>query len=81
MVVCQVSEHPAAERAHQEASREQQCCVELLHDRIGIRKEIAGEIEREGGVGVEVVPFDQIADRADKNRFEPTPGVRVAVGR
>jgi hypothetical protein len=80
-VVRQVSEHPAAERTHQEAGREQQCCVELLYDRIGIRKEIAGEIKREGGVGVEVVPFDQIADRANENRFEPTSGVRVAVGR
>jgi hypothetical protein len=76
-----VSEHPAAERAHEEAGREQQRSVELLHDRIGVRKEIAGEIEGEGSVGVEVVPFDQIADRADENRFDATSSVGVAVRR
>jgi hypothetical protein len=57
-----VSEHPAAEWAHDKARRKQQGCVELLHDRIGIREELASEIEREGCVGVEIVPFDQIAD-------------------
>jgi hypothetical protein len=46
-----------------------------------MREEIAGEIEREGGVSVEVVPFDQIADRADEDRLEAPSRVREAVGR
>src|SRR5262249_16517410 len=58
-----------------------QRCIELLNDRIGMGKEIAGEIEREGCVGVEVVPFDQIADRANEDRFEATSRVGVAVER
>lgn len=79
-MVRQVSEHPAAKRAHDKAGREQQRCVELLHDRIGIREELASEIEREGGVGVEIVPFDQIADRANENRLQAASSIRVAVG-
>ena len=79
-MVRQVSEHPAAERAHDKAGREQKRCVELLYDRIGIREELAGEIEREGGVGVEIVPFDQIADRPDEYCFQAAPGIREAVG-
>src|SRR6185312_17275923 len=45
--------------------------VELLHDRIAVREECRREIQRKRGVGVEIVPLDQIADRADEDRLEP----------
>jgi hypothetical protein len=31
----------------------------------------AGEVQRERGIGVEVVPFDEVADRADEDRLDP----------
>ena len=40
-----------------------------------LREEGGGEIEREGGVGVEVVPLDEIAGRADDDRLEAARGV------
>src|SRR6185295_18154078 len=43
---------------------------ELLHDRIALRKECRREIQRECGVGVEIVPLDQVADRADEDRLD-----------
>ena len=49
--------------------------VQLLDDRIAAGEERAGEIEREGGVGVEVVPLDEVADRADEDRLQPAPHV------
>jgi hypothetical protein len=49
--------------------------IELLHDGVGVREEGRREIQREGGVGVEVVPFDEIAHRADEDRLDPPPGV------
>ena len=38
-------------------------------------KERAGEVQRERRVGVEVVPLDQVADRADEDRLQPAPHV------
>ena len=70
VVVGEMAEQPAADRAHDEAEREQDGGVQLLHDRIVAGEERAGEIEREGRVGVEVVPLDQIADRADEDRLD-----------
>ena len=64
------AEQPAAERPHQEGGGEQHRRVELLHHRIGVREERGREIQRESGVGVEIVPFDEIADRADENRLD-----------
>jgi hypothetical protein len=65
------AEQPAAERAHQECRREQHRGVELLHHGIAVRKERRRKIQRERGVGVEIVPFDEIADRADEDRLDP----------
>ena len=74
-MIGEMAEQPAADRTHDEAEREQDRGVQLLDDRIGARKERAGEIEREGGVGVEVVPLDQIADRPDEDRRQPAAHV------
>ena len=69
-MVGQVAEHPAAERPHQEAGREQHGGVELLRHGIAAREERAREIQRERRVGVEIEPLDEIADRADEDRLE-----------
>src|SRR5258708_5800626 len=71
-----MAEEPAAERAHDEADREQGRGVQLLDDGIALREERAGEIEREGGESVEIVPFDEIADRADEDRPEAPAHIR-----
>ena len=73
--VGEIAEQPAAERAHQEGGGEQHGRIELLHDGIAVRKEGRCEIQRESGVGVEVVPFDEIAHRADEDRLDAFPGV------
>ena len=67
-MVGEVAEQPAADRPHDEAEREEDRGVELLDDRVAAGEERAGEIEREGRVGVEVVPLDEVADRADEDR-------------
>src|SRR5262249_24430198 len=43
---------------------------ELLHDGILARKERTGEIEREGGINVKIIPFDEVADRADEDGLQ-----------
>src|SRR4051812_35257191 len=75
-MIGEVAEQPAAEWAYQKASREKYRRVELLHHRVFVRKECAGEIERKRGVAVKVIPFDQVADRADEDRLEAPPHVR-----
>jgi len=46
-----------------------------------MREEIAGEIEREGRVSVEVIPFDQIANGADEDRLQAASRIGEAVRR
>ena len=75
VVVRQIAEHPAADRPHDEARRKQHRGVELLHHRIGIGEKGRREIKREGRVGVEIVPLDQIADRSDEDRLDAPPHV------
>src|SRR5204863_10154789 len=50
--------------------------IELLHHRIALRKERRGEIQRERGIGVKIIPFDQVAHRADEDRLDPALDVR-----
>src|SRR4051795_3695649 len=70
-----IAEQPAAQRPHQEGRREDDGDIQLLDDRIVAGKEGGSEIERERGIGVEVVPLDEIADRADEDRLDPALGV------
>jgi hypothetical protein len=69
--VREVAEQPAADGAHDEADGEQDSGVELLHDGVVAREERAREIQREGRVGIEIVPLDQVADRADEDGLHP----------
>ena len=85
VAVGDITENPAAQGAHDEARGKEQRRVELLHNRIAIGEECLGEIEGERGVGIKIVPLDQIAHRANENRLEPAPyvaqvnsGIRVA---
>ncbi len=55
-------EQPSADRAHDEPEREEDRGVQLLDDRIVAGEERARKVEREGGVRVEVVPLDEVAD-------------------
>jgi hypothetical protein len=71
IAIGQMAEHPAAERAHQEARSKQQRRIELLHHLVAIREERLGEIQGERRIGVEIVPLDEIADRADEDRAQP----------
>ncbi len=75
VVVREMSKQPASDRTHQESGREQHRYVELLHHDVLTREEGTGEIERESGIGVEIEPFDQVADGADEDRLEPSPHV------
>jgi len=70
-----MTEQPAADRPDDEADCEQDRGVQLLDDGIVPGKEGAGEVQRERRVGVEVVPFDEIADRADENGFQPAADI------
>src|SRR6202011_3518489 len=56
---------------HQEGRGEQHRRIELLYDGIAVRKECRREVKRERRVGVEIIPFDEIADRADEDRLDP----------
>jgi hypothetical protein len=58
-----VTEPPATEGTDDEAEGKEDRGIQLLNDRIVTGKEGAGEEQREGGVGVEVVPLDEIANR------------------
>ena len=70
------AEQPAADRAHEEADSENRGGRQVLRDRIVAGKEGLGEIERERGIGVEVVIFDEIAERPDQDRLHPPRDVR-----
>ncbi len=75
VLIGELPEQPAADRPHHESDRKQEGGIELLHHRIFVREERRGEIEGEGGIGEEVVPFDQITHRADEDRLDPPPHV------
>jgi hypothetical protein len=75
VAVGDVSEQPAAEGTHQEGRGEQHGGIELLHHRIAVRKECRREVQRKRRVGVEIIPFDEIADRTDEYRLDPAPHV------
>ena len=49
---------------------EQERGVQLLDDRIVPGKNDTGEIQRERRIRVEVVPLDQVADRADEDGLQ-----------
>src|SRR5207247_638626 len=70
VMVGQVSEQPAADRARDEADRKQDGRIQLLYDGIVARKERSRKVERKGRVDIEVIPLDQIAHRADKYRLQ-----------
>ena len=74
-MVRQMSEQPAAERAHQEPGREQHGGIQLLRNFIAFGKERFGEVKRKRRISVEVVPFDEVADRADENGAQTPPHV------
>src|SRR3954470_7759559 len=74
-MIGQITEYPAAERPHQETRREKKRRIKLLHHGIGRWEEGAGEIKRESRVGVEIIPFNEIADRTDKDRLDAPPHV------
>jgi hypothetical protein len=70
-----MAEQPSPEWTHQEPGGEQDGGVQLLHNEILGGEEMRREIEREGGVGVKIVPFDEIADRTDEDRPEAPANV------
>ena len=70
-----MAEEPPAYGPDDEAEREEDGGIQLLNDRVAARKERAGEEQRERGVGVEVVPLDEVANRADEDRFQPPADV------
>ncbi len=63
-------EQPAAERAHQEAHGEDRRRVEQLRRLALGGEERLGEVQSEGGVGVEVEPLDEVARRADEDGLQ-----------
>src|SRR5581483_4958965 len=71
MMVGDIAKQPPAERADQKSRSEYHRGVELLHDGIGARKKGRCKIKRERSIGVEVIPLDEIADRAYENCFDP----------
>src|SRR5438105_7493291 len=71
MAIGDETEQPAAQRPHQEGCRKQHGSVELLHHWIAVWEECRREVKRERRVGVEIIPFDEIADRAYEDRLDP----------
>ena len=74
------AEHPAADRADQEAHGIDAEGVQQLRGRVGIREERLGEIQREEIVDVEVIPLDQVADRSAENRKDPGAHGHIGFG-
>src|SRR5437899_8908141 len=70
VMVGQVSEQPAADRTHDGADRKQNGRIQLLDDGIVARKERSCKVERKCRVDIEVIPFDEIAYRADEDRLQ-----------
>src|SRR2546421_11632735 len=70
MAIGDETEQPAAQRPHQEGCRKQHGSVELLHHWIAVWEECRREVKRERRIGVEIIPFDEIADRADEDGIQ-----------
>ena len=75
------AQDPAADRSYQEAQRIDAERVEKLDGRVGVGEEGFGEIQREEVVDVEVIPLDQVADRAAENGPQAMPHRRVIFGK
>jgi len=65
---------PAADRAHQKAYGEDRSRVEQLCGGVALGEKSLGEVQRECGVNVPVVPLDHIADGTTENRFDTAGG-------
>lgn len=61
MLVGEPTEQPSPKRPHEEAHREDTRGVQKLCGWVARRKEGRGKVKRREGVGVEVVPLDEIA--------------------
>src|SRR5579859_6465751 len=70
-MVGDIAEQPAAEWANQEGRGKQHGGIELLHHGIAVREERRSEVQSERGIGVKVVPLDEIADGTDEDRLYP----------
>ena len=75
VMVGKVAKKPATDRPNDEAEGKQDGRIQLLDDRVAARKERTGKKQGEGGVGVEVVPLDEVADRPDEDRLQPATDV------
>jgi len=60
MTVGEPPKHPTAERTHEKAGRKNAGGGEQLARAVAARKERRGKIDRSEGVGVEIVPLDEI---------------------
>ncbi len=69
IAVGELPEQKAAQRPDEKARRKEERDIKLLHDWIGRREKRACKIEGEGGIGVEIVPFDQIAGGPYEDRL------------
>jgi hypothetical protein len=71
------SHHPGADRAHDEADREDRGGVQQLRSAIALGEKDRREVEREGGVDVPIVPFDHVAGRAADDVADAVTGGRL----
>src|SRR6185436_18733388 len=74
-MIGKMAEQPAANRPDDEAKGKQNGRVQLLNDRISARKKRIREVEGKRGVSVEVVPLDEIANRAHEDRAQSTADI------
>ncbi|MNP10252.1 hypothetical protein D3C76_1023930 [compost metagenome] len=61
---------PAADRTHQETHGEDRGGIQQLCGGVAFGEKGLGEIERESGVDVPVIPLDHVADRTAEDRFD-----------
>ena len=62
IAIRQLTKQPAAERAHQERDGKKGGGFQVFHHRITRWEKAGGKENLEGGIGVEIIPFHQIAD-------------------
>ncbi len=67
VAVGQIAEKQAADRPHEEGYGKERRGGQLLRHRIGLGEERAGEIERESRIGIDVIPFDEVAHRTGQD--------------
>lgn len=72
-MVGEMPKQPPAERTHQEAGGERDRRVELLYDGVLRGEERRREMQRESGIGIEIIPFDEIADRTHEIALSRRP--------